>query len=43
VCGRRTVERKGGRRMNSAQNCVNMYANAKMITVETIPGIGRGG
>jgi hypothetical protein len=31
---------KGGRRVNGGKNCVNMHVNAKMIPVETIPGIG---
>jgi hypothetical protein len=29
-----------GRRVNMVQKFVHMYVNAKMITVETIPGMG---
>jgi hypothetical protein len=36
------VAGKGGRRVNMAQKCVHMYVNAKMIPVETIPGIEEG-
>jgi hypothetical protein len=25
------------------KKCVHMYVNAKMISVETVPGMGRGG
>jgi hypothetical protein len=32
-----------GREMNMVQKCVYTYVNAKMIPVETIPGISRGG
>jgi hypothetical protein len=28
--------------VNTVQNCVNMYVNAKMIPVETIPRMGGG-
>jgi hypothetical protein len=28
--------------MNTVKKCVNMYLNAKMIPVETVPGIGGG-
>jgi hypothetical protein len=31
---------KGSRRVNTCKNYVHLYVNAKMITVETIPGIG---
>jgi hypothetical protein len=34
------VVRKEGRRVNMVQKFVHMYVNAKMITVETIPGMG---
>jgi hypothetical protein len=34
---------KGGRRVNTVQKCVYMYVNAKMIPVETVPGIRGGG
>jgi hypothetical protein len=30
---------KGGRRVNIVQKCVHIYVNAKMIPVETIPGM----
>jgi hypothetical protein len=29
------------RRENMVQKCVHMYVNAKMIPVETVPGISR--
>jgi hypothetical protein len=32
-----------GRRMNMVQIMIHMYVNAKMIPVETVPGIGGGG
>jgi hypothetical protein len=36
--------RKGGRRVNTAhKKSVHMYVNAKMISVETISGMGAGG
>jgi hypothetical protein len=28
--------------VNIVQYCVHMYVNGKMITVETIPGMGEG-
>jgi hypothetical protein len=31
---------KGGRRVNMVQILCNMYVNGKMISVETIPGMG---
>jgi hypothetical protein len=37
---RKKVAGKGGRRV---KECVHRYANAKMILVETIPGIQAGG
>jgi hypothetical protein len=30
---------KGIRKVNMVQKCVHMYVNAKMISVETVPGI----
>jgi hypothetical protein len=32
----------GSRRVNTVQKCVHMYVNAKMIPVETIPGMEGG-
>jgi hypothetical protein len=37
------VAGKGDRRMNTCKKCVHIYVNAKMILVETVPGIGGGG
>jgi hypothetical protein len=34
---------KGGRKVNTVQKCVHMYVNAKIILVQTIQRIGRGG
>jgi hypothetical protein len=34
---------KGGWMVNTVQKCVHMYVNAKLIPVETIPGIGAEG
>jgi hypothetical protein len=36
------VARKGGRRVNTMQKCVHVFVNAKMIPVETIPGMEEG-
>jgi hypothetical protein len=36
--GRREVVAKGGKRVNTVQK--HMYVNAKIISVETIPGMG---
>jgi hypothetical protein len=33
---------KRGRRMNMVKQCLHMYVNAKMIPVETVPGIRKG-
>jgi hypothetical protein len=42
--GRGEVLGKGGRRVDMVQKmCMHVYFNAKMIPVETTPGIGVGG
>jgi hypothetical protein len=41
--GRGEVVGKGSRRVNMCKNCVHDYVNEKMIPVETISGMGRGG
>jgi hypothetical protein len=40
--GRGGGGKEGYRRVNIVQKCVQIYANAKMIPVETIPGMGEG-
>jgi hypothetical protein len=40
--GRWEVAGKGYGRVNAVKKCMYMYVNAKMIPIETIPGI-RGG
>jgi hypothetical protein len=40
--GRGEVARKGGRRVNMCKNCVYIWVNAKILPVETIPGMGGG-
>jgi hypothetical protein len=39
ISGRGEVMRKGGRRV---KKCIHMHVNAKMMLVETIPGIWGG-
>jgi hypothetical protein len=34
---------KGGRRINTVQTMYTQYVNAKMVLVETVPGIRGGG
>jgi hypothetical protein len=41
VGGRKVVGKRGSG-VNMVQKCIHMYVNAKMMPVETIPGMGVG-